>query len=113
MSSTFDSDFFPGAWGLLAAVHGETGTVTITPLAGGGPYTVSAIFQRGRVIDTTGEQDERKYEQMGVLLIQKDAIPNYTPIYGDAVAIGSENFLVHSYGERFPILEIQIVTKDA
>lgn len=110
MTSSFESDFFgASAWSVLASQHAET--VTITPQAVGvGPFTISAIFQGGRVIDGPGEP--RELAQFGVLLVKPANVPGWTPAQGDAVAIGSADYKVESHGTRDALLEIQIATTD-
>lgn len=109
MGSLFDSDFFSdAAWSVLVSQLGETSTVTITP-SGQAATTVTAIFQQGRVLGANEASDPREPETFGVLLIRANAVSGWTPAMGDAVAIGSADYFVESYGKLDgPIWEIQI-----
>lgn len=112
MGTLFD-DMFSSSWTVLVKPHGETGTVTITPAAVGvGPFTVSAIFQAGRVIENKSVSDPREPSGFGVLLVNPSDVTGWTPAVGDAVSIGSADYAVESVGQETPVLELQIATTD-
>lgn len=108
MTTSFESDFFgASAWSLLKSQHGVA--ATITPQAVGvGPFSVTAIFQGGRVID--GSSEPRELDSFGVLLVKPADVSGWTPQQGDAVTIGSATYKVESHGQSDALIELQIVT---
>ena len=105
MASRFESDFPWDAW---ASVHGES--CTITP-SGGSPTTVTAVFERGAVLE--GQSEPRGNRAFGVLIVPPGSVSGWTPSVNDTVTIGSVDYEVDQIGELEPAVELQLVAVDA
>lgn len=108
MATSFDT-MFGNTFGAHLNHFGES--ATIAPVAGGS-FSVSAIFERGRMIDPASGTDAREPDSFGVLVVRLSDVPSWTPAPGDVVTLASGTYSVEFYGKKTPVLEVQITTTD-
>lgn len=104
----FDSQFQGATWNAHLATFGEP--ITLTPGATGGPSaaTVSAVVERGRILDGVNT-DGRSSAAFAVVAIKPGAIASWTPDTRDTVTFDGVLYAVEHIEQLTPVVELQVV----